>query len=97
MKYQYSLSEFLADLMTVEDLKPGWSSDIPFNEHIAEYFLGVHGDNDYTEWRYWKFMAVNIYVSRNMAMFKVRDLAVVGEDKALVRGKLFGPVLEYAI
>ena len=97
MSYQYPLSDFLADVMTVEDLKREWSLEVPFQQYIAEYFRGVHGNGDYVAWRYEKFMVVNIYVSQNILAFNTGDLAVAGKDKALVRGKLFKPVLEYAV
>ena len=95
MNYQYPLSSFLADVKTIEELKVEWSSDIPFDKHIARYFHEVHGESDYAAWRYEKYMVVSIYVSKNIGAFG--DLAVVGEEEAVVKGRLFGPVLEYAV
>jgi hypothetical protein len=97
VSYKYPLKEFLADLAAVEELKLKWSSDVPFDEHIARYFHEVHGESSYSAWRYEKFMVVNIYVSRNIEAFNVGDLAVIGEEVALAHGKLFDAVLDYAV
>lgn len=97
LNYQYTLSDFLADLMTVESLKSEDSSGTPFDLLVAGYFGKVHGEGDYGCWRYEKFLVVTSYVSKNMAAFNVGDLAAVGEEKALTRGKLFRPILQYAV
>jgi hypothetical protein len=99
--HEYEFSGFLADVRYIEELKPSWSwsSHDELDEHLCQYFIDVHGqyDIDYAEWRYRKWKAVMVYVSRNAHAFNFGDLSVVGEETALSRGKLFHPIFDYAI
>jgi hypothetical protein len=98
---EYEFSGFLADVRYIEELKPSWSwsSSDELDEHLQRYFIEVHGayDIDYAEWRYRKWKAVMVYVSRNAHAFDVGDLSVVGDEKAVSHGKLFHPIFDYAI
>ena len=76
-----------------------WTGPDELDAHIQRYFIEVHGasDIDYAEWRYRKWKAVMVYVSRNMHAFDTGDLAVAGSERAVTHGKLFHPIFDYAI
>ena len=76
-----------------------WSSNDELWGLIQRYFSEAHGttDIDYAEWRYGKWEAVMVYVSRNMHAFDTGDLAVAGSERAVTHGKLFHPIFDYAI
>jgi hypothetical protein len=99
--YQYPFSEFLADVLYIEELKASWSWSSPeeYDALLCTYFAELYGakDLDYAEWRYTKWRAVTVYVARNIQAFNFGDLAAVGSERALTRGKLFHPIFDYAL
>lgn len=99
--YKYEFTEFLADLEYIEELKRDWkwSSREELDTHVCNYFASLYGREDikYAEWRYYKWMAVVVYVSSNAESFNFGDLSAVGSDHALGSGRLFHPIFDYAI
>jgi hypothetical protein len=94
---RYTFSEFFADFLYVEELRPSWDKRIPLDTLIARHFAALHGDNETTEWKYCKFMSVVIYVTTNIEYFNQGDLAAVGSETALSKRRLWEPIFDYAI
>lgn len=94
---RYTFSDFFADLLYVEELRPSWPKDVALDELIAKHFAALHGHNDESYWRYRKFMAVVKYGTFNLEKFNKADLAVVSSEDALSKRKLWEPIFNYAI